>query len=93
MARLRLSLRNSRRQPLPDQVDEEVHRAVRQGPDDDTIVHFDPCRPRHCPGCPVDKCPVRSAQLLSRESFTLERATRGDELLDTGFPLSPTEPV
>lgn len=55
----------------------------------EAIVHFDPCRPRHCRGCCVDPCPVRSAAFLQRSPFTLERATRGDEALDTGAPIEP----
>ncbi len=55
----------------------------------EAIVHFDPCRPRHCRGCCVDPCPVRSAAFLQRSPLTLERATRGDEALDTGAPIEP----
>ncbi|MCL4686706.1 cation diffusion facilitator family transporter [Myxococcota bacterium] len=53
----------------------------------EAIVHFDPCRPRHCSGCAVDPCPVRAAAFRARSPFTLERATRGDETLDTGTPI------
>jgi hypothetical protein len=53
----------------------------------EAIVHFDPCRARHCPGCAVEACPVRAAPLVLRRPLTLERATRGDESLDTGAPL------
>lgn len=53
----------------------------------EAIVHFDPCRPRHCRGCPVDPCPVRSAPFRQRAPLTLERATRGDEVLETGAPV------
>ncbi len=59
----------------------------------DAIVHFDPCRPRHCPGCLVEKCPVRSSQPVQREALTLSRATRADELLETGQPLPPPPAV
>jgi cation diffusion facilitator family transporter len=55
----------------------------------EAIVHFDPCRPRHCRGCPVEPCPVRSAPFRRRSPLTLERATRGDEVLDTGAPIEP----
>lgn len=54
----------------------------------EAIVHFDPCRPRHCSGCAVDPCPVRSASLVVQRPITLERATRGDEALDTGAPIA-----
>jgi cation diffusion facilitator family transporter len=53
----------------------------------EAIVHFDPCRPRHCRGCAVDPCPVRGAAFRARSPLTLERATRGDEMLDTGVPI------
>lgn len=47
----------------------------------EAIVHFDPCRPRHCAGCQVEPCPVRAAPFATRRPLTLERATRGDEAL------------
>lgn len=55
----------------------------------EVIVHFDPCRPRHCAGCAVEGCPVRAAPFVERRALTLERATRGDETLDTGEPRPP----
>lgn len=55
----------------------------------EAIVHFDPCRPRHCPGCTVDPCPVRSAPFVARRKLDLLRATRGDEALDSGVPVAP----
>lgn len=55
----------------------------------EAIVHFDPCRPRHCGGCAVEPCPVRSAPLVAQRPITLDRATRGDEMLDTGAPVAP----
>jgi cation diffusion facilitator family transporter len=57
----------------------------------EAIVHFDPCRPRHCAGCAVAPCPVRSAPFATRPMLTLERATRDDEMLDTGAPLPPVK--
>jgi cation diffusion facilitator family transporter len=54
----------------------------------EAIVHFDPCRPRHCAGCSIDECPVRGAPFVARRPLTLERATRGDEALDTGAPVA-----
>jgi cation diffusion facilitator family transporter len=55
----------------------------------DVIVHFDPCRPRQCPICAMPECPVRAAPLVRRPPITLERALRGDELLEDGRPLPP----
>jgi cation diffusion facilitator family transporter len=55
----------------------------------DVIVHFDPCRPRQCPGCAMPACPVRAAPLVKREPIELERALREDERLDTGTPIPP----
>lgn len=57
----------------------------------DAIVHFDPCRPRHCAHCRTEDCPVREAAFRSLRSFTLERVTRIDETLDTGHPILPSE--
>ncbi|HVP28783.1 MAG TPA: cation diffusion facilitator family transporter [Myxococcota bacterium] len=70
-------------------VDRDVRRAVRDGGDarGELLVHFDPCRPRHCPGCAYEPCPVRAAPLVEREPLVLERAIRGDESLETGQPL------
>lgn len=50
----------------------------------DVLIHFDPCRPRQCPGCSVQPCPVRSAPPVGRFPVTLARATRGEEALETG---------
>jgi cation diffusion facilitator family transporter len=57
----------------------------------DAIVHFDPCRPRQCPGCAMPDCPVRAAPLAARDPIELERALRGDERLDSGTPIPPLE--
>lgn len=54
----------------------------------EVIVHFDPCRPRHCSGCSVEPCPVRAAAFVARRPLDVERATRGDEGLDSGAPLA-----
>jgi len=49
----------------------------------DVIVHFDPCRPRECPGCVIADCPVRGAAHFRREPLTLERATREDQVVES----------
>lgn len=54
----------------------------------EAIVHFDPCRPRHCAGCTMEACPVRAAAFAARRPLTLERATRADETLDSGAPIA-----
>ncbi len=46
------------------------------------IVHFDPCRPQKCSGCPVEDCPVRETPFAGRTALTLERVIREDEPLD-----------
>ena len=58
--------------------DEAVGRIVSRatGLPTEAIVHFDPCRPRHCHDCRVDPCPVRSAAFEAREPLTLQRAIR-----------------
>ncbi len=71
---------------IHDQVASAVRGAT--GIPGETIAHFDPCRPRHCSGCAVENCPVRAAPLTQRSRFSLERARRADESLDTGVPLS-----
>ena len=68
-------------------LDDLVHAAaIEAAGGGETIVHFDPCRPRHCAGCRLEDCPVRSQPFVAREPITLERATRADELLD-GAPV------
>lgn len=42
----------------------------------DVIVHFDPCRPRHCPGCRMEGCPVREAPFGKQEAISLDNALR-----------------
>ena len=71
-------------------VDREVREVALAGiaAGGDVLIHFDPCRPRHCPGCAVGACPVRSAAFAKREPIALERATRGEEQLDTGEPIA-----
>jgi cation diffusion facilitator family transporter len=54
----------------------------------DVIVHFDPCRPRQCPICPMADCRVRQAPLRAVEPIGLERAVRGEESLESGEPIS-----
>jgi cation diffusion facilitator family transporter len=53
----------------------------------DVIIHFDPCRPRHCPGCAMPDCAVRSRALQERAPLTVPDITRQDEDLDDGSPL------
>lgn len=72
------------------EIDEGVHSAAaRAAGNADAIVHFDPCRPRHCRSCRLEDCPVRSEPFSAREPLSLDRAIRGDETLDTGKPLPP----
>ncbi len=72
-------------------IGDAVHDAVlgATGLPGDVIVHFDPCRPRQCPTCPMPDCPVRVAAFVDRPPITLDTALRGDERLDTGEPLPP----
>lgn len=42
----------------------------------DAIVHFDPCRPRYCPACRMEPCPIREAPFREREPIDLESALR-----------------
>ena len=47
--------------------------------------------PEHCRTCQLEDCPVRGERFAIRQPFSLERATRGDETLDTGQPLEKDE--
>jgi divalent metal cation (Fe/Co/Zn/Cd) transporter len=72
------------------EIDQQIERVLlgatrRPG---EAIVHFDPCRPRHCSGCAMRDCPVRAAPFVARRALTLDRATRDDEALDTGVPVA-----
>ena len=65
-------------------IHDEVEAALQDtvGPDSDTVVHFDPCRPPDCPGCPVADCPVRSTPFGHRRPFAVEHATRSDQSVE-----------
>ena len=54
----------------------------------DAIIHYDPCRPRHCSGCTVTPCPTRSSPFKERLPLSIEETTRTDESLDEGMPLN-----
>ncbi len=43
----------------------------------DVLVHFDPCRPFHCPSCAMPDCPVRSAPFARRSAISA-RAAAGE---------------
>jgi len=71
------------------ELDERIRESLlaSTGKPGDVLIHFDPCRPRQCAGCAMPDCPVRAAPLRQRPPLTLERATRGEERLETGEPL------
>lgn len=71
------------------EIDEEVEEVLvgAAGRPGEAIVHFDPCRPRHCAGCTMPACDVRAHAFQSQKPLTVARTTRGDEALDTGAPL------
>jgi cation diffusion facilitator family transporter len=52
----------------------------------DVLVHFDPCRPFHCPICPMPDCPVRSAPFAKRPPISARAAVREDGALPAGEP-------
>ena len=73
-------------------IDEQLERTVVEAAGGgDAIIHFDPCRPRHCTGCPIEACPVRAHEFVAREPLELSSATRGDEQLESGLPLDKPE--
>ena len=53
----------------------------------EVIVHFDPCRPRLCPSCEMPGCAIREAPFRERLAWSHGRATRRDELLESGAPV------
>ncbi len=63
------------------EIGEDIRRVVlgATGRPGDVIVHFDPCRPRHCAGCAMEDCAVREKPLSHREPIRLDRAIRADE--------------
>lgn len=65
------------------EIDREIGAALldRAGLPGDVIIHFDPCRPRHCRICRMQDCPVRSARFDQEEPLTLERVTRAEDPL------------
>jgi cation diffusion facilitator family transporter len=42
----------------------------------DAVVHLDPCTPRHCTGCTMAACLVRSADLVEPVPLTVASVTR-----------------
>lgn len=71
-------------------IDEQVESTLlaAAGKPGEAIVHFDPCRPRHCRGCAMEQCPVRGTALAERSPLSLARVTRADEALDDGRPVA-----
>lgn len=45
----------------------------------DAVVHFDPCRPHHCPICPLLECEIREAALEAIIPFTTNRLIQTDD--------------
>lgn len=77
------------------EIDQEIEDTLlaASGRPGEGIVHFDPCRPRHCSSCMMEACPVRAAAFVDRRPLTTDRATRGDESLDSGVPVAKTRKV
>lgn len=42
----------------------------------ESVVHLDPCTPKHCRACTMPDCPVRAAPLETPFSFDVESLTR-----------------
>ncbi len=72
------------------QINDALERMLFQalGVEGEAIFHFDPCRPRQCSTCMMSDCKLRSAPFEGRSPITLESATREDETLDGGIPVS-----
>ena len=71
---------------VDERVDETLYRAL-DAPAE-VIVHFDPCRPRHCGSCEMADCEVRRSPFGQRTPWSQTRTTRVDEALDTGQPIA-----
>jgi len=56
-----------------DALEAELARAL--GEECDLVVHLDPCRRMHCPGCALEACPVRSAALAKPAEFSVAHLT------------------
>ncbi len=76
------------------EVGDEVEDAIADGAESagDAIVHFDPCRPRHCGQCALPECPMRQTPCAGAPALKLDRVTREDEGLD-GEALPPAAPA
>ena len=63
------------------EVDREISEVVfsRSESSGDVIVHFDPCRPRHCQRCSLDDCPIRSEPRSTEAPFEPDRILRYDD--------------
>jgi len=56
-----------------DGLEAEIARAMDE--DCDFVVHLDPCRRVHCPGCAVAPCPVRAAPLAKPVEWSVAHLT------------------
>ena len=45
------------------------------------IIHFDPCKPRHCAVCDLPECPVRAAAFAGRPEWTVAALVMGPGLV------------
>ncbi len=74
-------------------INHEIERVVLESSNlpGDVIIHFDPCRPRQCAECAMEDCDVRGDAFVARDPITFERATREDELLESGVPVQAAE--
>jgi cation diffusion facilitator family transporter len=71
------------------EISETIDERLRHGLDEpsESVVHFDPCGPVHCPGCEMPDCRVRAAAFKTRAPISAARATRTDP--DADHALAP----
>ncbi|HKK71873.1 MAG TPA: cation diffusion facilitator family transporter [Candidatus Krumholzibacteria bacterium] len=55
-------------------LEQEIGRA--EGRRSSVVVHVDPCRPRMCPECAVENCPVRASEFVGHRVWTKEHLVR-----------------
>jgi cation diffusion facilitator family transporter len=54
----------------------EAHLEEFAGGEAESVVHLDPCTPKHCSACTMSDCPVRGSPLLKPFAFDVESLTR-----------------
>lgn len=59
---------------IGDELDDRLHDLI--GRYGESVVHLDPCTPRHCHACTMHDCPVRAAPLQRAFEFSVKSLTQ-----------------